>query len=111
MELMIKYSEFLTILIQALMITVAGFIFVGCWDEVIHDVKRTKRLKRKGGRKNMRQYVCSGCGFKAWALDNIRETTCNNCGMTVITEPVPKVRDDESFIRRVKKSGHDFVSE
>lgn len=111
MELMIRHSGFMTILIQAFMITVAGFIFVGCWDEFINDMKRTKRLKKKGGRRNLRQYVCSGCGFKAWALDSIRETTCNNCGMTVITEPVPKVKDDESFIRRIGKNGQDFVSE
>lgn len=110
MELMIKYSEILTILIQAFMITVAGFIFVGCWDELIHDLKRARRLKKKGGRRNLRQYVCPVCGFKAWTLEHISETTCRNCGKTVITEPVPKVRDEESFIRRTNKSGQEFLA-
>lgn len=109
MELMIKYSEFLTIIIQAFMITVAGFIVVGCWDEVIHEFKRAKRLRRKGGKKTVRHYDCPCCGFKAWTLDHIFETTCNNCGSTVRTEPVPKVKDEESFIRRVKKGGQGFA--
>lgn len=110
MELMIKHSKILTILIQAFMITAAGFIFVGCWDDFIHDIKRTKRLKKKGGIKTMRHYICPCCGFKAWTLEHISETTCRNCGKTVITEPVPKVRDEESFIRRADKSGHEFLA-
>ena len=98
MELMIRHSEFLTILIQAFMITLAGFIFVGCWDELIHDIKRTKKLKRKGGKINMRIYICPECGFEAWALDNVTETSCRKCGHKVKTEPMPKFNPEESFM-------------
>ncbi len=51
MELMIKHSEFLTIVIQAFLITVAGFIFVSCWNELLEENNlNIKRLKRKIGR-------------------------------------------------------------
>ena len=104
MELMIKHSEILTILIQEFMITAAGFIFVDCWDELMHDIKMTKKLKRKGGKKTMRVYTCPKCGYEAWALDNILETSCRKCGHKVKTEPVPKFNPEESFMfdRNVK---------
>lgn len=52
MELMIKHSEILTILIQAFMITTVGFILIGCGNELIHDIKRSRKiLKKRGERK------------------------------------------------------------
>lgn len=106
MELMIKYSNILTILIQAFMITAASFIFVGCWDEVLYDIRQSKKLRMKGG-KSMRRFTCPICGFKAWALDDLMEVTCRKCGSQVKTEPVPKVKDEKSFMRegRIKKRG------
>ena len=98
MELMIKHSEFLTILIQALMITVAGFVFVGCWHEVMDDIKRAKKPKRKGGKGTVRNYTCPVCGHREWTMDNITETKCRTCGHTCKTEPIPKVKDEESFM-------------
>lgn len=110
MELMIRHSEIITILIQAFMITVAGFIFVGCLDELMHDLKRANKLKKKGGLRTMRHYICPCCGFKAWTLDHIYETTCSSCGEKVVTEPVPKVKDEESFIRRGEKNRRQFAA-
>lgn len=97
MALMIRHSEVITILVQAFMITAAGFIFVGCWDEVLHDIRRSKKQKMKGG-KHMRQFTCPACGYTAWALDHILEVTCRKCGNLVKTEPVPKVLDKKSFM-------------
>lgn len=52
MELMIKHSEILTILIQAFMITTVGFILIGCWNELIQDIKGSRKiLKKRGERK------------------------------------------------------------
>jgi len=98
MELMIKYSEFLTIIVQAFLITLAGFIFVGCWSEVLSDVRnnRSRRKLRKGAKRMLREYICYSCGFKAWALDSIIDTKCRKCGAKVVTKPVPKV--EKSFI-------------
>lgn len=95
MELMIKHSEFLTIIIQALFITLAGIGFIGCLDEFIHDIKRIRKIQKKGGSKTLRKYNCSNCGFGAWALDHILVTKCNKCGATVETKPMPK--NDESY--------------
>lgn len=111
MELMIKHSEIVTILIQAFMITAAGFIFVGCWDEVLYDIKRnfrrSRKLRMKGG-KYMRQFTCPVCGYEAWALDHILEATCK-CGNLVKTEPVPKVKDEESFMFDKKRQKRQIV--
>lgn len=111
MELMIKYSEFLTIIIQAFFITVAGFIFVGCWDELIADIKMSRKtLKKRGGSVNLRNYSCPKCGFRAWALDHIIDTKCHSCGNSVTTEPVPKI--EKSFVCNDKKlkSGQRFAT-
>lgn len=109
MELMIKYSGILTILIQVFMITAVSFIFVGCWDEVLYDIRRSRELRMKGG-KNMRRFTCPNCGYGAWALDDILEVTCRKCGNHVKTEPVPKVREENSFMRSIGKSGQEFAS-
>lgn len=98
MELMIKHSEILTITIQISMIIIAGFIFVGCWDELMNDIKSYKKRYKKGGKKSMRVYKCPICGFKAWALDHITETSCRICGHIVKTEPMEKCRPEESFM-------------
>ena len=104
MELMIKHSEILTIMIQAFFITVAGFIFVGCWEEVLHDIKKgQKSLKKKGGKKHMREYTCPKCGYSAWALDHILTVDCCKCGTVVETKPVPVCDDEKSFVCDEKK--------
>ncbi|MDW5300219.1 MAG: hypothetical protein SA378_08795 [Sedimentibacter sp.] len=90
MELMIRHSEILTIMIQAFFITTAGFIFIGCWDELILDIRRSRKLLRKrGGEKLLREYTCPKCGYSAWALDHIVDTNCHRCGAPVTTKPVP----------------------
>lgn len=50
MELMIKHSEILTVIIQAFFITVIGFIFVGCWDELMTDLRLSKKILKKKGK-------------------------------------------------------------
>lgn len=101
MELMIKHSEILTILIQVLMITAAGIIFIGCWDELIYDIRRSRKLMKKGGRKRMtpvNEYICPVCGYSAWALEHISECTCPKCGTVVKTKPVPNCINEKSFV-------------
>lgn len=99
MEQMIKHSEILTIMIQAFFITTACFIFVGCWNEVLNDIKRNrKKLKKKGGNKRMREYTCPKCGYSAWALDHILTVNCRECGTFIKTKPVPVSESDKSFV-------------
>ncbi len=103
MELMIKYSEIFTIMIQAFFITAAGIIFVGCFDELKEDIKRSRNIinKKKGGNRSLREYTCSECGYSAWALDHIVETSCHHCGASVKTKPVPIF--EKSFVCDEKK--------
>jgi len=106
MELMIKHSEILTILIQAFFITAAGFTFIGCWQEVLYDIKRIRKPMRKGGKRTMREYTCPKCGYSAWALDHILNTKCHKCGSDVETKPVPICENEGSFVcneRNLKK--------
>lgn len=106
MELMIKHSEILTIIIQAFFITVAGFIFVGCWDELKYDIKRSRKAQRKkGGKKILREYVCQECGYSAWALDHIVNTNCHRCGAPVKTKPVPIVEGSFVCNEKTEKIG------
>jgi ssDNA-binding Zn-finger/Zn-ribbon topoisomerase 1 len=101
MELMIKLSEVFTIIIQAFFITVAGCIFVGCKDEMIEDLKRGIKLRKRNGGSRLREYVCPECGYSAWALDHIFETSCHHCGASVKTKPVPIF--EKSFVCDEKK--------
>lgn len=95
MELMIKYSKFLTIIVQAFLITIGFFIFIGYWSEYVRK-NRSRRKLKKGAKKKLREYTCYNCGFSAWALDCIVDTKCSKCGAKVITKPVPKI--ERSFI-------------
>lgn len=110
MELMIKHSEILTIMIQSFFITAAGFIFVGCWDDLIDDINRSRKtLKKKGGRKNLREYTCQKCGYSAWALDHIVDTNCHRCGASVKTKPVPI--NEGSFVCNEKVQKRELLTE
>jgi len=111
MELMIKYSEILTIMIQAFFITVVGFIFVGCGSELLEDIKESKKTlkKRKGGKRNMRVYTCPDCGYIAWALDHIYDTNCHHCGASVKTKPIPKIEKSFLFSEKAHKNDLKFI--
>lgn len=56
----------------------------------------------------MRQFTCPVCGYEAWALDHILEATCK-CGNLVKTEPVPKGKDEESFMFDKKRQKRQIV--
>ena len=101
MEHMIKNSIILNIIIQAFFITAASFIFVGCKDEMIEDIKYWIGIRKKKGGSRLREYVCPVCGYSAWAPDHIIETTCHHCGASVKTEPVPIF--EKSFVCDEKK--------
>ncbi len=109
MQLMIKHSEFLTIIIQAFFITLASVTFVGCWDEVLYDIRRSRKLRMKGG-KNMRRFTCPNCGYGAWALDHLLEVTCRKCGNNVKTEPVPKVKNSYIVGYKRPEGGERFLN-
>ncbi|GEM_PF-1588944 len=101
MELMIKNSQILTIMIQAFMITVIGIILVGCWNELIYNIRKGRKLMKKGGRKRMgpvNEYLCPVCGYSAWALEHISECTCPKCGSVVKTKPVHNCINEKSFV-------------
>lgn len=116
MELIIKHSDLITIIIQAFLITATGFLFVFCCDEVIDGIneklkmffirriymRRKKKYyqkiqKRIGGSKHMREYTCPNCGYSAWALDHLLTVNCK-CGTVVETKPVPVNEDEKSFV-------------
>jgi DNA-directed RNA polymerase subunit RPC12/RpoP len=105
MELMIKYSEISTIMLQAFLITLIEYIVIGCAAVVMRENFK-KLKKRMGGNKNLREYICPGCGFSAWTLDRIVDTKCRKCGYKVITKPVPKI--ERSFIGRVGSHSREF---
>jgi len=104
MELMIKHSEILTIIIQSFLITTVSIIFIGCWDEVLYDTRKFRRLlKKRGGKKHMREYTCPKCGYSAWALDHLLVVTCRHCGTVVETKHVPACENERSFVCDEKK--------
>lgn len=106
MELMIKHSQILTILIQAFLMTIVGCIFVGCWNEIIYDIKRSRKaLRKKGGKKTLREYTCKECGYSTWALDHIIDTNCYRCCAPVKTKPVPKFEGSFVCNEKVQKNG------
>lgn len=90
-------SEIGTIIVQAFVITLVGYIFVDCVTNLL--------LKRKGGKSKMgfRIYVCAKCGYSAWAMDHIIETKCLNCGATVKTKPIPKIEKSSLFSERAHR--------
>ncbi len=108
MELMINYSEILTVIIQSLLISIVCAIFVGCLEEIAMEIRKV--LKKKKGVLRVREYTCPVCGFKAWALDSIVHTNCRQCGTAVVTKPIPKVKKENSFMYdlndRTRKTGY-----
>jgi len=102
MELMIKHSEILTIMIQAFFITAAGFIFVGCGSEFLEDISRSRKILKKGEKKKLREYTCPKCGYSAWALDHIMSCKCFKCKTEVQTKPVA-TSEEKSCVCNEKK--------
>lgn len=49
-----------------------------------------------------RVYNCS-CGFKAWAMDNIKQVSCKECGKEVKTE-IQSKEDGEKFTKNLLKN-------
>lgn len=43
-----------------------------------------------------REYICTNCGFSAYAIDRLLKVKCSKCGTLVETKPVPKV--DKSYL-------------
>lgn len=69
MELMIKHSEILTIMIQAFMITAILFICINCMNEF----RMSRKPIRKGQRHNnlSNKSVCPECEGSAWTSEHI----------------------------------------
>jgi len=66
-------------------------------------------ISMKGDIKMLREYTCQKCGYSAWALEHILNTTCFHCGAPVTTKPVPTFEGSFVCDEKTKKRRHSLL--